>query len=1586
MVLCKDCKLGFPDTTSLKSHHIEKHATILKYKIGSVEYVSQMGNDHSFPCNCHFHVSPARYSTGPLLVAHVDRMRKWQSEPPAVCFLYQDGSPLTFFIQENTMLVSEHLIDSQTLTRYSLMINAKVKLLLCLACRGMVTPSRLASHINKHKTSLTVEDREKLEQLCAYFDVTDAIPNTDVEWTTEIEGLRVEDGLRCSHCTSVFIHLDSVRSHHNKKHAGLTFSRDLNSVTMQRLHSGSACFAVVPAGELPQRTSDDEIIQSISQWMEATRYKGAVASDMRNISPWLRYTGWHALLEDREVKDLLLLAQPPSLTDFPTLSDAVHHLFSLASDLIEKTPLLIRQFIHSPNPSQEYVQESLVLLSAHISPRVTNMPFKKLQDHEKLIKAYATPVVGLVAMLLRQSPVPLPDNILLAIETLRTVLSTEPAQGASEHVLALLALLWQHKWLPDASLPLTDPTIAYLGLSSLQDSGQFNEPKLVTSPIARFKYCIRLMFLSLMHREETMDDGLARYQPWLVEKVESTFNSLCSLQHVASSIAYSTMSLPSVWWQDRKTYKTMLYKGSSISIDQISVMIQNLEERTKTTWEDLILLQTGLQVEYTLLHDDLSNKNIGYSFVTDPRNQCFSDDFLLLKAILASEHLRSRFLLFNQGGVSRWNTHALRKWLLGYAEFHLLQLVRCQLTAGSPSRGTELTAMLACNTQLYSVRNLVAFGKHISLLCTYLKTSSMSGADKLIPHSLDAFTSDLLVQDFAIARPFARFAARVVYPNQPEVQRLFERHVFVNHTKLFETKDITLALNIASAPHLGMEIGVNSWRHMSTAFRRKLCPRLQELLLLDEKEENDVQALQMGHTLQTEKRVYGLSADALAGASEDVLPLFLDASTDWQVALSVVPGGLGIPYAAARMGSFSTLLQQGIVLDTRKTTNLSLPEIMAYLEKLEIKMDAYFAGRHPTESRQEPILPPCLPTPNQTTPDTEALALEVLRRLLHNPTASWKTSEQRAGVLAALECKRDVLAVLPTGSGKSMLAIIPHLLEPNLVTVVILPLRVLMKDYITKLNVMGVAFQSFDSNRMLTGSANLVLVSADSVMSNGWKQAIVQMNERMRVARQIVDEAHIPTTSHDYRPILEYMSDIRTVLPCQIILLTATGSRALERAMMGHYALGPTTLVLRSVTNRPELCYRWSYPATEEDSVQQLRATLDKALVHSQDRAIIFVPWIELGASLSTELGLPFYHGGRDLSDRDRDQIYDEWTLGQPNTVIATGAFGTGNDNPHVRCVIHLGTPYELINYIQEVSRAGRDGKKALCLLLASPSTSKRKTPQQSDEPDLVGREAMGTAVRNPVQCIRHLVTFFVDGRGIFCSSFPLNELCSVCESNKNAYVTIIIIIIVCPPKSNRHIHQPAEEFEASTYAAKRQKIERLVQTSSYVDSFLNHLSTYQKVCTLCLIYGVNSSHHTINLCSTLLTRVQPFNFGTYAQWRRGIKYNRLYHNRICFMCHVPQGDGDVLHPTFTSDSKSCPYPDLIAPLVYAILIHPPISQKAQASFPKANFSSPGLALAWINAKPDSEHESNLIALFFWYANNISGPVIPSDVITGNAK
>lgn len=532
-----------------------------------------------------------------------------------------------------------------------------------------------------------------------------------------------------------------------------------------------------------------------------------------------------------------------------------------------------------------------------------------MQDHERSLRDhYSNPVCGLLAMLLRPQTdyrFSLPTPVEEAIQHLMT--HQGDIKAAARRVFDVLLLLWTRRWTPTEDQTIADPTIRFLALSSLKSDGGFKDASAITPELAKFQYCMRLVFLKAIHEEGgDVLEKCRQMQPWFTEKHDTTFNTIRSLQHRASDIVYRTINLPNIWWIDEDDFQTLLYKGDRIQFADIRRMISRLQLDMKAKWEQDVLCGLNIRVSYGRLCDDLSCKEVGYSFLSDQRNKCFLDPTLLASAILSDPVLRGQFIIHD---TSVWNVHRLRQWLVNYCMLTEWQLVAAGITTGSPSRGTELTSMTLVNSAEYPLRNLVVFGEYLTLLCTYQKTSALTGNDRCIPHALDAFCSDLMVQSLAIARPFAIFAVSLIYPGQPGVIQLYQKHLFVNHAKLFVTEDITAVLQKITLVSLGCRLGVNGWRHVSTAFRRKLCTRMDELVEQDEME--SIEALQSGHSRQTENRVYGVSADALAGASEDILPLFLKASTDWQVECHLVPGGLPLAYSDALMDRFEALKEEG---------------------------------------------------------------------------------------------------------------------------------------------------------------------------------------------------------------------------------------------------------------------------------------------------------------------------------------------------------------------------------------------------------------------------------------------------------------------------------------------------------------------------------------------------------------------------------------------------------------------------------------------------------------------------------------------------
>ena len=116
-------------------------------------------------------------------------------------------------------------------------------------------------------------------------------------------------------------------------------------------------------------------------------------------------------------------------------------------------------------------------------------------------------------------------------------------------------------------------------------------------------------------------------------------------------------------------------------------------------------------------------------------------------------------------------------------------------------------------------------------------STALTVQDKFIPHSLDALTSDIFVQDLVIARPFAEIAARRCF-GEDEVTQLYKEMSFINFKKLLNTEDLSAAMSKYSQPHLNFGLTVSSWRHIQTAWKRKLKCGCEEIMKLDRAEDH----------------------------------------------------------------------------------------------------------------------------------------------------------------------------------------------------------------------------------------------------------------------------------------------------------------------------------------------------------------------------------------------------------------------------------------------------------------------------------------------------------------------------------------------------------------------------------------------------------------------------------------------------------------------------------------------------------------------------------------------------------------------------
>ncbi len=309
-------------------------------------------------------------------------------------------------------------------------------------------------------------------------------------------------------------------------------------------------------------------------------------------------------------------------------------------------------------------------------------------------------------------------------------------------------------------------------------------------------------------------------------------------------------------------------------------------------------------------------------------------------------------------------------------------------------------------------------------------------------------------------------------------------------------------------------------------------------------------------------------------------------------------------------------------------------------------------------------------------------------------------------IMEASLAGRDVLALLPTGGGKSMCFQLPALLRPGL-TVVVSPLIALMKDQVDQLQAAGVAATYLNSTLSAEAARSrlaglhrqewrLLYVAPERLMLDGWKENLRQWN----VTALAIDEAHcISEWGHDFRPEYRQLASLRELLPeVPVMALTATATERVRVDIIRHLKLRDPAVFVASF-NRPNLTYR----VVAKD--QPLKQVIEFIRRRDQDSGIIYCASRAATERTAEALaGRGFsarpYHAGLEAEERQRNQ--EAFLRDEVRIMCATIAFGMGINKPNVRYVIHHDLPKNLEGYYQETGRAGRDGLPGDCLLLYS--------------------------------------------------------------------------------------------------------------------------------------------------------------------------------------------------------------------------------------------------------------------------------------------
>ncbi|KAG2110016.1 hypothetical protein DEU56DRAFT_985445 [Suillus clintonianus] len=1250
------------------------------------------------------------------------------------------------------------LLHHPYLDTINIVVNPDLRILCCHICQVALAPGHVSGHMRNVHPAIKLHD-DRFCQAVADIDIATALPTSIAggRGVSAYKGLKTHNGFACDLCSYAGGSRVTMGDHHREKHQSIPLPKQWTPCMVQQLDRGvHKKYWRVAGGQETSCDHQDAIDKMRKEMEEVTRVE-QVPQEKRLVSPWLLTTRWHEHVAGHEVATLRKLVEIPKADEaiMPDLAHAVELYFESALVLLDTTEELVLQRLNSPDPLKERVTS---LSYAGIN----NSPLHRHQEAGTM-KSYVRSTIGLLAMLLRTDrgddyEIPIPQHLMQALQELELALTEK--EETTEKIHAVLTMIWMTKWVKEKDNTIPCPTERFLALHTLEADGRHREPVLITPILARLEYCMRLACLKQLKilstklydgNDEAACDAL---QPWFTDKTNSPFSGLRSLQHRASSIAYKTTSLPRVWWVDRKRWMEMLYRGDKVHINQLREMFASLEMKLVDLWENKVLVGIRVYVHYKNLVDDSNNYDVGYCFLSDRRNTCFADRDRFLKALIDNPEV------FSQFAVTR------------------------------------------------SQRNLVILGKNLTMLRTYHKGSALSGTDKLIPHSIDGVTADIMIQDLALTRPFAEVAAHICYPDKPWIKESYQKHIFMNDHKLFTSEQ--LSATMARESH---------------RLQRKLGRFAEELL--EEDDQDTIEALQAGHSRTTENRIYGLSPDTLAAGAEDLLPQFLQASTNWQLLMHTVPGGLELAYTDARTHHFKQLADSGRfgsdyeeieapshvrppLIDAPKVTaeiHLSTDTLANRIAgKLEEKMMAGIEQRLVTrvvdaltpvlerivmEAMKTAIPQQLVGVPTNDITSTISTAYAYAKRPLQQPKPQVASHpfirigrDNRASNKEWDESDADgqtTSSDYPTTSNESNM--IDTTSEDDVIGQKLKEVEIVSDDYgasAPPANQLALKDKERNIERKCLAKGRQVMATLKretdviATAQDGRGKVDAGPPSGHNGGRQgggggpsskvLDDRLGEKAQSHGSSPSKSTTTSRPLSTSINLILCRQTrpGSRH------GDKCLAEFNEILPKISECPcRMC-------TSSDSFPMqlvlLSGTIPPSSLASLKAMFGLLPTaiedkrVQQPSRAGTRW--PFYNGSKDVSDASRAQYYKDWRSGKSPVMICTSAFSTGNDYPHVRLVIHLKTPLEMSEIIQAQGRGGRDGNPARCYML--PSTSPPKIIIGRSETDHKGLWYAHDHIYSHglKRCLRYGSTLYIDGEGTKCGADRRNQLCCVCKND----------------------------------------------------------------------------------------------------------------------------------------------------------------------------------------------------------------------------
>jgi len=982
-----------------------------------------------------------------------------------------------------------------------------------------------------------------------------------------------------------------------------------------------------------------------------------------------------------------------------------------------------------------------------------------------------------------------------------------------------------------------------LELSGPLDEDEFNSDSAYKSddssnpPRRRRKGCLQFV-------QEMMDR-------FMVRGSHSPMQWMLDLRTYGLKIHYNTTSRGHVEWVGRDE---LLYKSLQFSMAQFRGMVHGLATESRRLMMDELLFGNSRAAEpipsvpWDSLRDNPTDERPRWNFLKDHRTRMPVDgERWLFQRVGQDAAIRDRFM--KRGTRLGINTQEVERYMDRVVAFREKLIVLTHMAGGQQARGPEIMSIRHSNTVKGGHRNIFIEDGMVVFVTRYHKGYSVSGDVKIIHRYLPREVGELLVYYMWLVLPFQQRLEAMVW----------EKEVISSHMwpadpsgRKWTSDRFREALKRESRIGLGLELTIPAYREIAIGISRRFL-RGSTAFRADEGDENEewneentwsaIADMQAGHTVHIAGMIYARGIMEQAGAVADKRQQFRMSSTDWHRFLG---------------------FQVGVADDDGCKKRKRAP---FESEADEARMDRWGRLRKMDTAAQ-------------------------LQRMMGK--AAEFRGVQKEAIDAIVAGKSHVVAVMPTGAGKSMLFMLPAWAEQGGTTVVVVPLIALRGDMMRRCRKLGISCAEWDSRRPPDAAA-VVLVTPESAVGEEFATFLNRLRATRQLDRIVIDECHIVLNRrYDFRKEMQKLGKLASA-ETQMVMLTATLPPSEEDELFRRmYVERDEVDLFRAETARTNVAYRVIRvgKAAKKKEVEEmvLGMVRQKLRKHKTGKVVVYSNSVPKVKELAKKLDCHAYHH----KAVGKASMLEEFAAGKKRVIVATSALGMGVDIPDIRCIIHIDWPFTVLDYAQESGRAGRDGLRSEAVMIVQEGEQRAAEDKQAEvEQQLVRAYVEG--IDETATCRRVVLDRYLDRREkerVVCEEGE--EKCDVCRgadgeeedeeeseedeggsSNEEDTDTV--------EAEREEARRVFEQQQQARRGPRQTLIQQRQQEFADVEWLRRQLAWWTKRCGICEVAGEGQSGHDVRRCW------RPESVQAKEMIKAVEEKMRFEEYSGCFWCGVPQ-------------------------------------------------------------------------------------------------